>query len=90
MHFELKWLLSNWGIYTDLQSKKNKPIDALIKNDNTGFFQHITAENLIAGAYSVTPYLVDEENQVQKPGFGARLLVNNSKLVKFLILFINS
>lgn len=72
-----------------LQSKKKKPTEALVKNDNDGFFQYLSADNLVAGAYNVTPFLVDEDNQTQKPGFGVQLLVNNSKIVKWLVTFIN-
>lgn len=72
-----------------LQTKKNKPTEALVKNDKDGLFQYLSANNLVAGAYNVTPYLVDEDKQTQKPGFGVRLLVNNSKLVKLLVVFIN-
>ncbi|MCC7436522.1 hypothetical protein IT402_01450 [Candidatus Nomurabacteria bacterium] len=72
-----------------LQPKKNKPTEALIKNDEDGFFQYLSAENLVAGAYNITPFLVDEEQQTQKPGFGARILVNNSPLVKWLVVLIN-
>ncbi len=72
-----------------LQSKKNKPTEALVKNDKEGFFQYLSANNLVAGAYNVTPYLVDEDKQTQKPGFGVQVLVNNSKLVKYLVIFIN-
>lgn len=72
-----------------LQTKKNKPTEALIKNDKDGSFQYLSATNLVAGAYKVTPYLVEEDKQTQKPGFGVQLLVNNSKVVKGLVVFIN-
>lgn len=72
-----------------LQTKKNKPTEALVKNDKDGFFQYLSSNNLVAGAYKVTPYLVDEDKQTQKPGFGVQLLVNNSKVVKSLVIFIN-
>jgi hypothetical protein len=72
-----------------LQTKKNKPTEALIKNDANGQFQYLSPNNLVAGAYNVTPYLVDEDTQTQKPGFGVQVLVNNSKVVKWLVVFIN-
>lgn len=72
-----------------LQTKKKKPTEALVKNDAEGFFQYLSADNLVAGAYTVTPYLVDEDNQTQKPGFGVQVLVNNSKMVKGLVVLIN-
>jgi hypothetical protein len=74
---------------SSLQTKKEKPSEALVKNDESGFFQYLSADNLVSGAYNVTPYLVDEETQVQKPGFGVQVLVNNSKLVKWLVVLIN-
>lgn len=72
-----------------VQSKRTKPTEALVKNDKDGFFQYFSASNLVAGAYNVTPYLVDEDEQTQKPGFGVQVLVSNSKLVKGLVVFIN-
>ncbi|MBP6858171.1 MAG: hypothetical protein KBC11_03240 [Candidatus Pacebacteria bacterium] len=72
-----------------LQSKKNKPTEALVRNDEKGFFQYLSAENLVAGAYNVTPFLVEDDQQTQKPGFGVQLLVNNSKMVKWLVVLIN-
>ncbi len=72
-----------------LQSKKKKPTEALVKNDKDGLFQYLSADNLVAGAYNVTPYLVDEDKQTQEPGFGVQLLVNNSKIVKWLVVLIN-
>ena len=72
-----------------LQTKKNKPTEALVKNDANGVFQYLSPNNLVAGAYNVTPYLVDEDTQTQKPGFGVQVLVNNSKIVKWLVVFIN-
>lgn len=73
---------------SSLQTKKKKPTEALVKNDADGFFQYLSSDNLVAGAYNVTPYLVDED-QVQKPGFGVQLLVNNSPLVRWLVVLIN-
>lgn len=72
-----------------LQTKKQKPTEALVKNDTQGVFQYISADNLVAGAYNVTPFLVEEDNQTQKPGFGVQLLVNNSKMVRWLVVLIN-
>lgn len=72
-----------------LQTKKKKPTEALLKNDTQGMFQYISADNLVAGAYNVTPFLVDEDKQTQKPGFGVQVLVNNSKMVRWLVVLIN-
>ncbi len=72
-----------------LQTKKKKPTEALVKNDAQGFFQYTSTDNLIAGVYNVTPFLVDEDTQTQKPGFGIQFLVSNSKLVRWLVVLIN-
>lgn len=72
-----------------LQTKKKKPTEALMKNDSNGVFQYLSSDNLVAGAYNVTPYLVDENTQTQKPGFGVQILVNNSKMVHWLVVLIN-
>lgn len=72
-----------------LQAKKIKPSEALVKNDELGIFQYISDDNIIAGAYNVTPYLVEEETEIEKPGFGVRVLFNDSSLVKWLVVLIN-
>lgn len=72
-----------------LQTKKKKPTEALVKNDANGLFQYVSSENLVAGVYNVTPFLVDEDTQTQKPGFGVQVLVNNSKMVHWLVVLIN-
>lgn len=72
-----------------LQTKKKKPTEALVKNDSEGVFQYVSPDNLVAGVYNVTPFLVDEDTQTQKPGFGVQVLVNNSKMVHWLVVLIN-
>jgi uncharacterized protein (UPF0216 family) len=76
-------------LLTRLQSKKTKLDSILVKNDNDGNFQYTSTSNLIAGVYNATPFFVDEEESVEKPGLGVQLFVNDSKIVKNLIVFIN-
>jgi len=76
-------------LLTRLQSKKTKLDSILVKNDNDGNFQYTSTSNLIAGVYNATPFLVDEEASVEKPGLGTQILVSDSKIVKNLIIFIN-
>lgn len=72
-----------------LQTKKKKLDDALVKNDINGAFEYVSPVNLVAGVYNATPFLVDEDLNVEKPGFGAQLLVSDSKIVKALVVLIN-
>lgn len=72
-----------------IQSKKKRLTDVLVKNNNQGLFEYITPNNLIAGVYNATPFLVDDNTNTSKPGLGVRLLVNDSKIIKALIIFIN-
>lgn len=72
-----------------LQSKKIRPSEVLVKNDESGSFEYTSGTNLVAGVYNATPFLVDEEQNVDKPGFGTQILVSDSKIVKNLIVFIN-
>lgn len=72
-----------------IQSKKKRLTDVLVKNDNKGLFEYVTPNNLVAGVYNATPYLVDNETNTDKPGLGVQLFVNDSKIIKWLIIFIN-
>lgn len=72
-----------------LQSKRYNLDEVLIKNSPDGTFEYTSPSNLVAGAYSATPYLVDDQNQTEKPGFGANILVSDSLLVKRLVVLIN-
>lgn len=72
-----------------IQNKKIKLDEVLVKNDEQGNFKYISGSNLIAGVYNATPFLVDEASNVEKPGFGIQLFVNDSPIVKNLIVFIN-
>lgn len=72
-----------------LQTKKEKLDDVLLKNDEHGIFEYVSSKNLAAGVYNATPFLVDTEENVEKPGFGVQFLVNDSKLVRVLVVAIN-
>ncbi len=72
-----------------LQTKKKRLDEALVKNDESGSFEYVSPNNLVAGVYNATPFLVDEETNIEKPGFGAQLLVSDSKLVRNLVVVIN-
>ncbi len=72
-----------------LQPKRAVLDEVLIKNNTEGLFEYSSSTNLVAGAYSATPYLVDPENQTEKPGFGAQILVSDSVWVKRLVVLIN-
>lgn len=71
------------------QSKRKKLDEALVKNNSDGAFEYISNSNLLAGVYNATPFLVDEDTNTEKPGFGVQLLVSDSKIVKGLVVAIN-
>lgn len=72
-----------------IQSKKKRLTDVLVKNNDKGLFEYITPNNLVAGVYNATPFLVDDNTNTSKPGLGVRLFVSDSKIIKALIVFIN-
>ena len=72
-----------------IQNKRIKLDEVLVRNDEAGNFKYVSNSNLIAGVYNATPFLVDEVASVEKPGLGVQLFVNDSKIVKNLIVFIN-
>lgn len=72
-----------------LQTNKETPADVLVQNNEEGIFEFNSSAQLVAGSYNVTPALVDPEAQVEKPGFGVKVLVEQSPIVRFLVVFIN-
>lgn len=72
-----------------LQTKKKKLDEVLVKNDSAGAFNYISPKNLVAGIYNATPFLVEESTNTERPGFGVQLLVDDSKIVKWLVVLIN-
>lgn len=76
-------------LFTRIQTKKTKLENVLVENDQDGNFSYSSKNNLVAGVYNATPFLVDENNNIEKPGIGKQFLVNDSKLVKNLIILIN-
>lgn len=72
-----------------VQSNKKKLDEVLVRNTEDGTFEYVTSQNLVAGVYNATPFLVDENTKTERPGFGVQLLVNDSKIVKNLVVVIN-
>ena len=72
-----------------IQSKKKRLDDVLVKNDEQGDFEYKSPNNLVAGVYNATPFLLDNETNTDKPGLGVQLLVKDNKIVKGLVTFIN-
>jgi hypothetical protein len=72
-----------------LQTNKEIPSDVLVQNNENGEFEFSSPSNFVAGSYNITPALVDPEAQVEKPGFGVKVLVEQSPIVRFLVVFIN-
>ncbi len=72
-----------------LQTKRISPPNAYVENDAEGNFEYTTERNLLAGVYSATPFLVDQSTNTERPGLGARLLVSDSPIVRFLVILIN-
>lgn len=72
-----------------IQSKKKRLSDVLVKNNDKGLFEYVTPNNLVAGVYNATPFLVDDNTNIEKPGLGVQLFVTDSKIIKWLIIFIN-
>lgn len=72
-----------------IQSKKKRLTDVLVKNNEKGLFEYTTSNNLIAGVYNATPFLVDADTNTDKPGLGVQMFVQDSKIIKALIVFIN-
>jgi hypothetical protein len=72
-----------------LQTKKKNLDEVLVNNDAAGEFQYSSPKNIVAGVYNATPFLVDEVTSVEKPGFGVQLLVDDSKIVKALVVLLN-
>ncbi|MFK5282612.1 hypothetical protein ACI3PL_23915, partial [Lacticaseibacillus paracasei] len=42
-----------------IQSKKKRLTNVLVKNDSKGSFEYVSPNDLVAGAYNATPFLVD-------------------------------
>lgn len=72
-----------------VDTKKLKLDEVIIKNNDKGVFSYIGPKNLLAGVYSATPFLVDTDKNIEKPGPGVQLLVSDSKIVKTLVVIIN-
>lgn len=63
---------------------KKKLDTVLIKNDEKGAFQYTSPSDLVAGAYIVTPFLIDERSSAEQPGLAVEMNVapkSNSHLL---------
>lgn len=72
-----------------LQPGREKPNDVLVKNNEDGSFEFTSAASVVAGSYNVVPALVDPTTQIEKPGFGVKVLVQQSTIVRLLVVLIN-
>ena len=72
-----------------IQTKKKKLDDVLVKNDKNGSFEYVSGKGLVAGVYNATPFLVDENTNTERPGLGVQFLINDNKIIKNLVVFIN-
>lgn len=73
-----------------LQTKRRTLDEVLVVNDPAdGTFEYTTGGGIVAGAYSATPFLVDESTNTEQPGLGVQLFVSDSPLVRALIVVIN-
>jgi hypothetical protein len=72
-----------------VQSKKKQLGDIFVTNDEKGSFQYVTPSNLVAGVYNVIPFLVDAETKTSKAGSKIQFFINDSALVRGLIMIID-
>lgn len=72
-----------------VQTEKKKLDSVLVKNNEVGKFDYVSPSDLLAGVYNATPFLIEEETNNEKPGFGVQLFVKDSKIVNYLIVAIN-
>ena len=71
------------------QNKKNTLGNVVVENGKNGTFHYISGSNLEAGAYSATPSLVDATKDTQTPGASVQFLVNDSVIVKDMVVLLN-
>lgn len=74
---------------TFLQTEKKQITDSIVQNNTKGEFIYTSPNNLVAGAYEAIPFLVDTKTNSEVPGTGVHLLVNDSQIVHYLVIFIN-
>lgn len=73
-----------------IQINKKRLDSVLVKNDEFGNFKYESNENLLAGVYNATPFLVDEKINAEKPGLGIQLSVKDNKIDKnYIVILIN-
>jgi hypothetical protein len=71
------------------QNKKDTLGDVIVNNNKNGTFDYLSSPNLVAGAYNATPFLVDTSKNVETPGISVQLLVNDSPIVRYLVILLN-
>lgn len=72
-----------------IQNKKKKLDEVLIRNDVTGFFEYVGPENLVAGVYNATPFLIDKNTNIEQPGLGVQLVVADTPSVRVVSTVLN-
>lgn len=72
-----------------VQRKRIALNEVIVQNSSEGVFEYFSPNNIIAGTYNATPYLVDETDQIEKPGFGVQIFVSESPIVRRLVVVIN-
>ena len=71
------------------QGKKDTLGNVTVENTNTGAFHYVSSSNLEAGVYNATPSLVNASKGIDLTGVSVQLLVNDSVLVKDMVVFLN-
>jgi hypothetical protein len=72
-----------------LQNKKIELSDVIVNNDKNGRFHYISGADLIAGVYNATPSLIVPDKDTETPGSSVQLLVNDSVIVKNVVVVLN-
>jgi hypothetical protein len=71
------------------QGQKDQLGNVVVKNDKNGNFHYLSGPNLVAGVYSATPALVNQTQGTATPGVSIQLLVSNSPIIKYMVVFLN-
>ena len=76
-------------LVTFLHSKKEELGEVIVKNDHNGLFHYVSGSDLVAGVYSATPFLINPDKNTELPGPSVQLLVNDSNIVKNIVIVLN-
>jgi len=71
------------------QNNQNTLKDVTIQNNKSGNFNYVSDPNLVAGVYNATPFLVNTAKNTTTPGVSVQLLVNDSVIVKDMVVLLN-